>query len=138
MARDPVVVDIELREFATSYRFDEGLCASVVNVIVLKLDLFESRTAVDKVAHHEAPLRRHVVLGEVQAMQLLLLLIFEGGCDHSHAFVPNRVTAEVKLADCLAALQHSLEFTQTLNSNVVLFEGEHLQVALLPKGSAQG
>ena len=71
-------------------------------------------------------------------MQLLLLLIFQGSRNHSHSFIANCVTAEVKLADCLAALQHSLEFTQTLNPDVVLFEGEHLQVALLPKGSAQG
>ena len=111
MARDPVVVDVQLRESAASDRLDEGLCTRIVNVIVLKLDLFESRTAVDKVAHHEAPLRRHVVLREVQAMQLLLLLIFEGGRNHSHSFVPNCVTAEVELANCLATLKHRLKFT---------------------------
>ena len=71
-------------------------------------------------------------------MQLLLLLIFQGSRNHSHSFIPNCVTAEVKLTDCLATLKHRLELTQTFNSNVVLFEGKHLQVALLSKGTAQG
>ena len=71
-------------------------------------------------------------------MQLLLLLVFQGSRDHSNAFVPNCVTAEVELADSLATLKHRLKFTQSFNSNVVLFEGKHLQVALLAKGTAQG
>ena len=71
-------------------------------------------------------------------MQLLLLLIFQGSRNHSHSFVANCVTAEVELADCLATLKHRLKFTQTFNSNVVLFEGKHLQIALLSKGTAEG
>ena len=71
-------------------------------------------------------------------MQLLLLLVFQGSRNHSHSFVPNCVTAEIELAYCLAALKHRLKLAQTFNSNVVLFEGKHLQVALLSKGSAQG
>ena len=47
MTRDSVVVDVELREFTPTDSFDKGLCTSVVYVIVLKLDLFESRAAVD-------------------------------------------------------------------------------------------
>ena len=54
-------------------------------------------------------------------MQLLLLLIFQGSRNHSHSFIANCVTAEVKLTDCLATLKHRLELTQTFNSNVVLF-----------------
>ena len=70
-------------------------------------------------------------------MELLLLLVFQGRGHDSDSFVADGVTPQVQLSDRLTALKHALKLTQAFEADVVLFQSQHFEVALLPQGSAE-
>lgn len=71
-------------------------------------------------------------------MKLLLHLVLECICNDTYAFVPNSIATKVQLSNSFTVLEHILELAQTIETNIVLFKGEHLKVALFAQGSAQG
>ena len=71
-------------------------------------------------------------------MKLLLHLVLECICYDTHAIVPNSIATEVQLSNSLTVLEHILELAQTFETDIVLFKGEHLKVALFAQSSAQG
>lgn len=70
-------------------------------------------------------------------MQLLLLLVLEGRCDDAHTFISNSIASEIQLSNSLAALQDTFKLVKTIKSNIILFESEDLQVALLTEGTSE-
>ena len=78
------------------------------------------------------------ILGETQGVELLLGLVLEGTGDDLDSFVANVVAGEVKLSDCLATLENALKLIKSIECDVILPEGQHLEVSLFTEGLAEG
>lgn len=138
LARYLVVVDVKFREVAVLDGVYELLSSTVVNLIVLKLNLSQSWASVDQVTDHDTALGCQTVFRQVERVQLLFLLVFESCGHNSDTFITDSIATKVQLSDSLRALQHAFKLTETFNANIVLSEGEHLKVALLSQRFAQG
>ena len=133
-----IVINIELGDFTATDRVDESLCSVVVDSVVLELKFFKCRAAVDEVADHQATLRSNTVLREIQAVQLLLLLVLKRTCHDTDSFIADLIAAKIQLTNCLTALKDTFEFVKAFNSNVILAKGKYFQIALLTESTSKG
>ena len=81
----------------------------IVNLVVLKLDLFQSWAPVDQIANHYTSTGCHVVVRQIQAVKLLLSFALECVCHDTDTLVSDSIASEIELSDSLRALQDALQ-----------------------------
>ena len=60
-ASNTIIVHIQLRDLATSDDLNKSLSAVVVDLVILKEDLFDGLAAPNEIAHHYASLGSHTI-----------------------------------------------------------------------------